>query len=252
MRIAVSASEGSIDAAMDPRFGRCAYFVIVDSETMEFEAVENTAAQTGSGAGIQAAQLVGNSGAEAVVAGNYGPNSYGALSAAGISLYQFAGGTVRQAVEALINGQLQQVGDATVTSKFGMGGAVGGGGGMGAGMGGGMGRGSGRGVGGGMGGGFRQPAPGNPQAQGPTPGGGYGMPAYGPWDMPPAYQGMAQPPFWGSPYGPFSPMSPERMAEYELQMLQMQRSFLEQQLNMLQQQIAWIDEQIGMLQSEGD
>jgi len=238
VKIAVSASDSNLDAAMDPRFGRCAYFVIVESETMEFEVIENPGTQMGSGAGIQAAQMVGNSGAEAVVAGNYGPNAYGALSAAGLSVYQFAGGTVRQALEAVVSGQAQQVGDATVGSKSGTGG--------------GMGRGMGQGMGRGMGQGFQQAPPSDPQAQGPMPSGGYGMPQQGPGNMPPAYPGMMQPPMWGGPYGPMAPMSPEQMAEYELQMLEMQRGFLQQQLAMLQQQLEWIDEYIKQLQSEGE
>ena len=67
MKIAVSASQPQLDAPIDPRFGRCPYFLIVDSDTMEFEVIENQGAMAGSGAGIQAAQLVANAGAEAVV-----------------------------------------------------------------------------------------------------------------------------------------------------------------------------------------
>ncbi len=261
MKIAVSASGNNVEAAMDPRFGRCAYFVIVESETMEFEAIENPATQAGSGAGIQAAQMVGNSGAEAVVAGNYGPNAYGALSAAGLALYQFAGGTVREAVEAVVSGQAQQVGDPTVGSHFGVAGGAaapgagagaGMGGGMGGGMGRGMGQGMGQGMGRGMGQGFQQAPPSDPQAQGPMPPQGYGMPQQGPWHMPPAYPGMMQPPMWGGAYGPMAPVSPEQMVEYELQMMEMQRGFLQQQLAMLQQQLEWIDEYIKQLQSEAE
>jgi predicted Fe-Mo cluster-binding NifX family protein len=44
MKIAVSATAGSLDAIVDPRFGRCAYFVIVEVEKNEiknFEAIQN-------------------------------------------------------------------------------------------------------------------------------------------------------------------------------------------------------------------
>ena len=41
----------------------------------------------------------------------------------------------------------------------------------------------------------------------------------------------------------------EQMAEYELQMMQMQRSILEQQIQMMQTQLQWLDEQIEALQS---
>ena len=67
MKVAVSAQAPSLEAPLDPRFGRCAYFVIVDTDTMRFEAIDNAAASAGSGAGILAAQTVANAGAEAVI-----------------------------------------------------------------------------------------------------------------------------------------------------------------------------------------
>jgi predicted Fe-Mo cluster-binding NifX family protein len=124
MKIAVAASGNTLDAPVDPRFGRCAWFVIVDSETMAFEAVENPGAMAGGGAGIQAAQLVAGTGAQAVVAGNMGPNAHQALAAAGIRILPFAGGTVRQAVEAVKAGKLTAVSAPTVPLHFGTGGAA--------------------------------------------------------------------------------------------------------------------------------
>jgi predicted Fe-Mo cluster-binding NifX family protein len=122
MKIAVAASGANLDAAADPRFGRCLWFVVVDSETMEFEAFENPAVQQGSGAGIAAAQLVANAGAQAVIAGNVGPNAHQALSAGGIKVYAFPGGTVREAVEQWKAGRLPEAVAPTVRSHFGMGG----------------------------------------------------------------------------------------------------------------------------------
>jgi len=161
MKIAVAASGNTLDAAVDPRFGRCAWFVIVDPDTMAFEAVENPGVMAGGGAGIQAAQLVASKGAQAVVAGNMGPNAHQALTAAGIQILPFAGGTVRQAVEAVKAGQLTAASAPTVPLHFGTGGAVpttpppGAGSGIGPGMGGGGGRGMGGGAGRGRGRGFR-------------------------------------------------------------------------------------------------
>jgi predicted Fe-Mo cluster-binding NifX family protein len=253
---------------MDPRFGRCAYFVIVDSETYEFEALENPGVQMGSGAGIQAAQFVGNSDAEAIVAGNFGPNSYGALSAAGLAVYQFSGGTVKDGVDAVLSGEAQQISDATVGEKFGMGGGGAGaapgqgmGGGMGQGPGMGMGRGMGQGRGMGMGQG-RGMGMGAGMGPGMAGGQGYGsqpMPpnapgmqedysGYGQPPMPPFGPGM-MPPMYG-PQGPaFGGPTPEQMAQYHLQMMQMQRNMLDQQIQMMQMQLQWLDEQIQQLQS---
>ncbi len=136
MKVAVAAGGRDLDAPTDPRFGRCQAFVIVDTQDLSFVAVDNSAAMQGSGAGIAAAQLVANSGAEAVIAANLGPNAFTALSAGGLKVYGFVGGTVRQAVAALAAGQLQETSGANVPSHFGMGG---GGGGMGMGGGRGMG-----------------------------------------------------------------------------------------------------------------
>lgn len=150
MKVAVAASGNDLNAPADPRFGRCQSFVVVDTDTMQFEAVPNTAATQGSGAGIAAAQLITNAGAEAVIAGNLGPNASQALFAGGLRVFQFTGGTVLQAVEALKAGQLQELTAPNVAAHTGVGG-MGAGGGMGMGMGRGMGGGGGRGMGTGRG-----------------------------------------------------------------------------------------------------
>ena len=131
MRIAVSTTSGSLDAQIDPRFGRCPYFVIVDSETMEFEAIPNAAAGAMGGAGIQAAQIVANKGVQAVLTGNVGPNAFQTLSAAGINIITGVFGTVREAVENFKSGQLQKITAPTTRMGFGMGRGRGGGCGMG-------------------------------------------------------------------------------------------------------------------------
>jgi predicted Fe-Mo cluster-binding NifX family protein len=121
MNICVSAYSGSLDAEVDSRFGRCAYFVIVDSETMEFNAISNDSTGAAHGAGIQAAQTVANMGVEVVITGNVGPNAYSVLSAAGIKIVTGVSGTVREAVEKYKKGQLEEVSNPTVGGHFGMG-----------------------------------------------------------------------------------------------------------------------------------
>lgn len=152
MKVAVCSMGNTLDSPVDPRFGRCAYFVVVDTETLEANAVQNTGAMYAQGAGIQAAQIVSSLGVSAVIAGNFGPNAFQALSATGIKVYAGAQGTVRDAVNQLKNGQLQEVSSPTVEPHFGMNAAPGEGfqpgAGMGPGMGGGMGRGRGMGRGG--------------------------------------------------------------------------------------------------------
>ena len=117
----MTAVSSSIDAQIDPRFGRCPYFVIVDSETMKFEAIPNPALGSMSGAGIQAAQVVVSKGVDVVITGNVGPNAFQALSAAGIRVVTSAFGTVREVIEKYRGGELKETGTPTVRGHFGRG-----------------------------------------------------------------------------------------------------------------------------------
>lgn len=121
MKICVTATADTFDAAIDPRFGRAPYFMIVDSEDMSFEAVNNTAAGTMSGAGIQAAQTVASKGAKVVITGNVGPNAFQALSSAETKIVVGAHGTVREVIEKSKRGELEETSGATVRGHFGRG-----------------------------------------------------------------------------------------------------------------------------------
>ena len=121
MKICVSATANSLDAQVDPRFGRCSYFVIVDSETLQFEAIPNVASGAMSGAGIQAAQTMASKSVKVLITGNVGPNAFQALAAAGIKVVVGAFGTVRQVVEKYKRGELRETGSPTVSGHFGMG-----------------------------------------------------------------------------------------------------------------------------------
>jgi len=121
MKICVSAVANSLDAQLDPRFGRCPYFVIVDDETMQFEAIPNIASSAVGGAGIQAAQTIAGKGVKVLVTGSIGPNAFQALTAAGISIMTGAFGTVKGAIEEYKRGGLKETGAPTVGGHFGMG-----------------------------------------------------------------------------------------------------------------------------------
>ena len=166
MRIAVSATAPSLDAEVDPRFGRCQYFVIVDPDTMEVETLENPSTTAGGGAGISAGQMIASMGAQVVLTGNCGPNAYQTLSAAGVQVITGASGTVRNAIESYKVGGLQATSQPTVGPHSGMSPGMGVGRGTGRGMG--MGRGRGMGQGMGTGPGMMMPPAGPyPQAQSP-------------------------------------------------------------------------------------
>ncbi len=158
MKLAISATGPDLDAEVDPRFGRCQYFIIVDPQTMEFESLENSSAMAAGGAGISTAQMIANKGAQVVLTGNCGPNAYQTLSAAGIQVISGATGRIRDAAEAYKSGKLQPTAQPNVAAHFGigatpgtgMGGGMGKGMGMGRGMGMSMGMGRGMGMGSGM------------------------------------------------------------------------------------------------------
>jgi len=121
MKICISSTANNLEAQLDPRFGRCLYLIIVDSETMHFEAIPNMAAGATGGAGIQAAQTIADKGVRVVITGNVGPKAFGALSAAGIEILTGASGTVREVVEKFKKGELKRTGSPTVGGHFGMG-----------------------------------------------------------------------------------------------------------------------------------
>jgi predicted Fe-Mo cluster-binding NifX family protein len=121
MKIAVSTAGQSLDEQVDPRFGRCQNFLIVDADTMEFEAVANTAATKGGGAGIAAAQTIVDKGVEVVLTGNCGPNAFNVLEKAGIRVVTGVSGTIKEAVESYKSGKLQSSAQANVDAHSGYG-----------------------------------------------------------------------------------------------------------------------------------
>ena len=135
MKVALSANGKDLDANIDPRFGRCAYFIVVDTDDMSFEAFDNESIALGGGAGIQAAQFVASKGAKVVITGNVGPNAVRTLSAAGVELVTGRTGTVRTAVEDYKEGKLDSMNEPNVPGHCGMsGGGMGRGRGLGRGM----------------------------------------------------------------------------------------------------------------------
>jgi predicted Fe-Mo cluster-binding NifX family protein len=122
MKVAVTSTGSTLEATIDPRFGRCPYFVLVETDDMSFETIENESGSLGGGAGIQSAQLMAQKGAEAVLTGNCGPNAHQTLSAAGIDVFVGCSGTVAEVVERFKSGQLRAVSAPSVGSLSGMGG----------------------------------------------------------------------------------------------------------------------------------
>ncbi len=121
MKICISSTGNSVDSTMDPRFGRAAYFVITNTDSMESEIIPNSAANSGGGAGITSGQLMVDKGVEAVITGNVGPNAMNVLKAAKIEIYRGESVSVQENVEKFKKGLLGKI-NTTVPSHSGLGG----------------------------------------------------------------------------------------------------------------------------------
>lgn len=119
MKIAVSCDGNTLADQVNPRFGRCKYFILVDTESDAFQIVDNAqnlnAAQ---GAGIQSAQTVINNGAEAVITGHCGPKAFRTLAAAEIAVYLCSEGCVKSAIESVKAGTLKPAQTADVEGHW--------------------------------------------------------------------------------------------------------------------------------------
>jgi len=121
VKLAVSAKGKGPGAEVDQRFGRCPYFVVVDSESgEEIETIVNDNVDSAGGAGPQSAQLLSKHNVDAVATGNVGPNAVNALKAAKIKVYTGAAGTVESTIKSFKEGQLSQATEATAGPHSGL------------------------------------------------------------------------------------------------------------------------------------
>ena len=119
MKIAVTSKGPDLDSQVDPRFGRAAFILVVDPETFEFEVINNAEnANAFKGAGIQAATMVSDRGAEVLLTGYCGPNAFRALNAAKIKVASDVKGTVKDAVKSFVEGNLTYSDQANVEGQW--------------------------------------------------------------------------------------------------------------------------------------
>ena len=120
MKIAISATDKDLNANVDQRFGRCKYFLIVDSENMDFNVISNESSMASGGAGIKAAETVVNNGASVLITGNIGPNAHRTLLTGGVKIYTGINGTIKEAIKNFKQGNLKETDNPSVESHHGM------------------------------------------------------------------------------------------------------------------------------------
>lgn len=107
MKIIVTAAAAHIDGAIEPRFGRCPYLILVDSETDEHQAIANQSAASAGGAGIATARKIVELGAQVVITGRIGPNGQEVLTQAGVEMITGCAGPIREILKNYRAGELE-------------------------------------------------------------------------------------------------------------------------------------------------
>jgi len=119
MRVAITSTGRKLDSTLDPRFGRTAYFVIVDLETMAFEVVENSQnLNLPQGAGIQAGKTIADSKVDVLITGHCGPKAFKVLQNSGVKIMTGAHGRVTDAIGQFKNGELEISSEADVAGHW--------------------------------------------------------------------------------------------------------------------------------------
>ena len=108
--VVISATDDNLDSQVDRRFGRCPWFLLVDTESLEYEAAMNESADASSGAGTACAQFVLEKGVDTLISGQVGPNAYEVLKQGGVEIFIAPKDcSIREAINKYKNNELQQM-----------------------------------------------------------------------------------------------------------------------------------------------
>ncbi len=119
MKIAISSKGPDLDAQVDPRFGRAAYIIVVETDTLEYEVIDNSDNLNAfKGAGIQAAAGISEKNARVLLTGFCGPNAFKTLDAAGIKVVNDVTGKVKEAVQVFKDGGYHYADSANVDGHW--------------------------------------------------------------------------------------------------------------------------------------
>jgi predicted Fe-Mo cluster-binding NifX family protein len=117
--LAVSANGKSLEAKVGSLFGRARFFIIVDPDMLEWEALDNlgnlSAAQR---IGVTTANTLARKCIQTVLTGSCGPKAFQELQAAGIEVVLNARGKVRQAVANFKKGELRRASGPNVSVSY--------------------------------------------------------------------------------------------------------------------------------------
>ena len=126
MKVAVASTGNNLDSEISSVFGRCPYFIIAEIENGEIKtesAIENPAKNEQRGAGIKAAQFIANQDVKTIISAPVGPNAFDIIKQVGIKVYKIHSGSVKDNLELLIHGELEEfTSSSTGDRKGGMGG----------------------------------------------------------------------------------------------------------------------------------
>ena len=117
MLICITSVGDNLNSQIDSRFGRAQFLIFVDTNTMEYEAIENQNRNASGGAGVQTAQMVIEKGVEAVITGNVGPKAYDILNEAEIKIITNLNGTIKDAIEKFKSGNYKEISEPTTEKK---------------------------------------------------------------------------------------------------------------------------------------
>ncbi|MBF0252440.1 MAG: NifB/NifX family molybdenum-iron cluster-binding protein [Candidatus Omnitrophica bacterium] len=119
MKICITSQGNDLDSAVDPKFGRCQYFVFYDTDNLTSEFVENNNKDGMGGVGIQAGQLIADKGAQVLLTGNVGPNAYKTLNAGKVEVITGVSGKVIHVIDKYKHGEFKPASAPSVESHFG-------------------------------------------------------------------------------------------------------------------------------------
>jgi predicted Fe-Mo cluster-binding NifX family protein len=86
MKIAITAQGSELNSQIDPRFGRCKYFLIFDENGNLLKIIKNESIKVMRGAGVTAAQIISDENVDLVITGNMGPNADMVMKSANIKV----------------------------------------------------------------------------------------------------------------------------------------------------------------------